>query len=441
MEWYFTLALILGALLVCLIVLRLPVFVALLGIGCVILIGEYGWIGAARQVPLGFASALSAHSLAPVVMFFLMGEILFRTGIVERAINAITLSLDRVPGKLAASATTAGGVLSIVSGSSTATTGLLGKNLIPSMQKLDYKPGLALGSVMSAGSLAMIIPPSTTAVVLGATASIPVGPLLIAGLLPGILMAVGYLIVQFVYVMVFKGDGNEREITRGAERPSFWQRTKDLPGALLPLLLIFALVLGLIMFGIATPPESAAFGVLAALVVALVQRRLTLKVLWESAKSTMVISGAILLLIGAAGSFSQALAASGVLPGFLALFSNLEAATWVILVLLLLVVIFLGMFLETLSIIMITAPFFVPIITGLGVDPVWFGILWLIALGLSMVTPPFGLELFVMRRVAPQYSMGTIYKSIFPFLLSPFAVMVLVFLFPAIAVGLGANAE
>lgn len=370
MEWYFTLALILGALLVCLIVLRLPVFVALLGIGVVILIGEYGWTAAARQIPLGFATSLSSYSLAPVVMFFLMGEILFRAGIVEKAINAITVSLDRVPGKLAASATTAGGILSIVSGSSTATTALLGKNLIPPMQKLDYKPGLALGSVMSAGSLAMIIPPSTTAVVLGATASIPVGPLLIAGILPGIIMAVGYLIVQFVWVLFFKGDGNERAHESGGSQLSVWQRTKALPGALLPLLLIFAIVLGLIMFGIATPSESAAFGVLAALVVALVQRKLTLKVLWESAKSTAMVSGAILLLIGAAGSFSQALAASGVLPGFLSLFSNLEAPTWVILVLLLLVVIFLGMFLETLSIVMITAPFFVPIISGLGVDPV-----------------------------------------------------------------------
>lgn len=441
MEWYFTLALILGALLVCLMVLRLPVFVALLGIGVVVLIGEYGWAAAARQVPLGFASSLSSYSLAPVVMFFLMGEILFRAGIVERAINAITLSLDRVPGKLAASATVTGGVLSIVSGSSTATTALLGKNLVPEMEKRDYKPGLTLGSVMAAGSLAMIIPPSTTAVVLGATASIPVGPLLVAGILPGILMIIGYLLVQFVWVFVFKGDGNERSEVAGADRLSFWHRTKALPGALLPLLVVFAIVLGLIMFGIATPSESAAFGVLASLVVALMQRKLTWKVLWESAKSTAIVSGAILLLIGAAGSFSQALAASGVLPGFLSLFSNMEAASWMIVVLLLLVVIFLGMFLETLSIVMITAPFFVPIISAIGVDPVWFGVLWLIALGLSMVTPPFGMELFVMRRVAPQYSMGTIYKAVFPFILSPVLTMVIVFFFPILATGLTANSQ
>lgn len=433
MDWYLTLALILGALLFSLIVLRLPVFVALLGIGVVVLIGEYGWEAAAGQVPLGFASSLQSYSLAPVVLFFLMGEILFRSGIVEGAIGAIRLALDRVPGKLSASATVTGAILGVVSGSSVATTALLGKNLVPAMRKMNYTPVLALGSVMSAGGLAMVIPPSTTAVVLGATASIPVGPLLIAGILPGVLLAIGYLIVQFILVIFFKGDGNEREALAGAERPSFWERTKGLPGALLPLLVIFAVVLGLIFYGIATPTESAAFGVLAAFVLALLQRRLTLKVIWESATSTVITSGGILLLIGAAGSFSQALAASGVLSGFLGEVRGLEAPDWLILVLLLVIVLFLGMFLETLSIVMITAPFFVPIVSDLGVNSVWFGILWLIALRLGMVTPPFGLELFVMRRAAPEYSMGTIYKASLPFILSDVMVMTLIFVFPAIA--------
>ncbi|GGH47448.1 TRAP transporter large permease subunit [Microbacterium album] len=436
MEWYVTLALILGSLLFLLIVLRVPVFVALLGIGLVILIAEYGWTAASRQVPLGFAASLSLQTLAPVPLFFLMGEVLFRTGMVERAINSITLALDRLPGKLSASATSAGAVLGIVSGSATATTALLGKNLIPEMRKYEYKPGLAIGSIMSAGGLSMVLPPSTVIVVLGATAQIPIGPLLIAGLIPGLLMVAGYFVLQTIWVLKFNGDGTERAHMEGVVRPSFWQRTKELPSSLLPLIVIFALVLGLILFGIATPTESAAFGVLAAVLFAAVQRRLSLKLLWESAKSTTITAGSLLLLIAAAGSFSQALAASGVLPGFLRLFNDLEAPTPVILILLLLITVFLGLFLESMSIIMITAPFFVPIIAGLGVDSIWFGVLWLIALRIGLVTPPFGLELFVMRRVAPMFSMGTIYKAAVPFVASDVIVMALIFVFPVLATAL-----
>lgn len=440
MEWYVTLTLILVALLFCLIVLRLPVFIGLLGIGSIVLIAEYGFDAAVRQIPLGFASSLQSYSLAPVVLFYLMGEILFRGGVVERAINAIKLSLDRVPGKLSTSATITGAILSVVSGSSVATTALLGKNLIPAMRTLKYKPGLAAGSIMSAGGLAMVIPPSTTAVVLGATASIPVGPLLIAGILPGVMLAIGYLVVQFVWVTFFNGDGDERKQSK-ENRLGFWERTKKLPGALVPLLFIFAVVLGLIFFGIGTPTEASAFGVIAAAMISILQRTLTFKILWESAKSTVIMAGGILLLIGAAGSFSQALAASGVLPGFLGEIRGLEAPTWIILALLLFIVLFLGMFLETLSIVMITAPFFVPIITDLHVDPVWFGILWLIALRLGMVTPPFGLELFVMRRAVPEYSLGTIYKAAVPFISSDLVVMILIFIFPVIATVLIGNAS
>lgn len=433
MEWYFTLALILGSLLFLLIVLRVPVFVALLGVGLVVLIGEYGWVGASRQVPLGFAASMSLQTLAPVPLFFLMGELLFRTGMVERAINSIRLALDKMPGKLSVSATSAGAVLGIVSGSATATTALLGKNLVPEMRKYNYKPGLALGSIMSAGGLSMVLPPSTVVVVLGATAQIPVGPLLIAGLIPGLMMVVGYFVLQLIWVMKFNGDGTERDRAEGEIRPSFWERTKDLPASLLPLIAIFALVLGLILFGVATPTESAAFGVMGAVFFAAIQRKMSLKLLWESAKSTTITAGSLLLLIGAAGSFSQALAASGVLPGFLRLFNQIDAPTPVILILLLLIILFLGLFLESMSIIMITAPFFVPIIAGLGVDPIWFGVLWLIALRIGLVTPPFGMELFVMRRVAPMYSMGTIYKAAVPFVTSDLIVMALIFIFPILA--------
>jgi tripartite ATP-independent transporter DctM subunit len=439
MAWYVTLTAILLILLTLIILFRVPVVFGLLGTSLIVLFWVYGFDAASRIVPLGIASSMSAQALAPIVLFFLMGEIMFRSGTVSAAVEAIRTALDRTPGKLAISSTVSGAVLGAVSGSPMATTALLGKNLVPEMIRLKYSPRLASGSVLSAGGLAMVIPPSTVTVVLGATAGIPVGPLLVAGIIPGVLLATGYLIVQTVWVRGFGGDGEERNLSSAGERSPLWERVKGLPGALLPLVLIFALVLGLIIFGLATPTESAAFGVLAAVGVAATKRQLTRTMLWESARSTAILVGAVLLLVGCAGVFSQALAASGVLPGFLSAFGAFELSGTVMVILLLAVVVFLGLFLETIAIIMICAPFFMPIITQLGVDPLWFGILWLVAMQIGLTTPPFGMNLFVLRKVVPDFSMGVIYRSALPFLSSDVTVVALLIVFPALITGFAAE--
>lgn len=432
MEWWVTLAFFLISLLA-LLALRVPVAFALLAVNVVGAVVVFGFEGGVNQLVLSTQSSLAKFTLLPVPLFILMGELFFRSGAATRAIAALDLLLGRVPGRLGVLTTGSGTVFAVLSGSTLANTALLGKTLMPEMERRGYARPLAMGSIMAAGGLAMIIPPSSLTVIWGATAGVPVGPLLIAGILPGLIMALAYLVIIMVWSVFFRGAPRTDvvpDVTAG-------QRVRAFVVDLLPLSGIIFLVTGMIFFGLATPIESAALGAVGALVLAAFYGKLTWGVLLRALVGTAHVSGMLLFILVGSAVYSQVMSFAGATSGVVNWFLGLSESPLVIMLMIMLVVLLLGLFLEQISIMLVTLPFFMPVVHDLGWNPIWFGIVMLINLQIALTTPPLGLGLFVMKGVAPAGTKLTqIYRAAVPFVISDIVVIALLIAFPAIVLWL-----
>lgn len=436
MEWPLFLTLFLCCMVV-LLLLRVPVAIALLAIGVGGAVLLYGFGPGVQLSILGITSGLASFNLVPVPMFILMGDLLFRSGIAQRALNGVSALLGRVPARDAVLATGSGALLGILSGSPMGTTAILGGTLVPQMVRNGYNHRLAMGSVLGAGGLAMIIPPSTLIIIWGATANVPVGPLLIAGLLPGLLMALNYAVVSMTWGRVFGGAPRSQNV----ERLSTGRRLRAFAGNVLPLGVVVFAVLGLILLGVATPSESAALGVGAAILLTVVYRSFSLRTLWTCCIETAAVTGMVFLIVSAATIFSQVLAGSGATRGLIgALTGTVENAT-VAVVMMLAITFLLGTFLEQIAIILLTVPFFMPIVDAFAVDPIWFGIIFMISLQVGLTSPPFGMTLFVMRNYQPPGTKTVdVWISAMPYIASDVVTVAILMAFPIIVTVLPAVA-
>lgn len=435
MEWYWALLLMLG--LVCgLMAAGLPVafafFVANF-IGAVIfLTGTAGLVAAIR----GSMAAVANFNLAPIPLFILMGEVLFHTGVAFAAVGAIERLIARVPGRLSIVSVLSGIVFSALSGSTIANTAMLGSVLLPDMLKRGYRPVMAMGPIMAVGGIAMLIPPSALAVLLGSLAKIPIAELLIAGVIPGLLLGASFLGYIVIHCAIDKSLAPSYDVP---PLPA-WQRWRPVLVDVLPLFSIFAVVLGSIFTGVASPTDSAALGTLMSVVVAAVYRKLTFANLIKSLVETAKLTTMILFIIAASASFSQILAFSGATDGALQAIAQFQMTPLVAVVVMISILLFLGCFLDQVSMMLLTLPFFMPLAIGLDLDLIWVGVLFLLSMEIGLLTPPFGLLLFVMRGVAPRETkMATIYAAAVPFILIEFAVLALVVLFPSLATFLPAQ--
>ncbi len=412
LEWYWTLAFLLGSLLV-IMFMGVPVafgFLAINMIGAWVFLG--GWAGL-QQVAHNTVDGLVSFSLTPIPMFLLMGEVLFRTGVAARAIEAVDRLIIRVPGRLSLVAIAGGTVFASLSGSTVANTAMLGSSLLPDMRKRGYRPTIAMGPIMAVGGIAMLIPPSNLAVLLGSLSGISIADLLIGGILPGLLIAVCF----FAYVMV--ACILNPSLAPAYPLPPMTLRERVMPFAIyvLPLLLLFVVVVGSILAGIATPSESAALGAAGAVVAAAGYRALTWPALRTSLIETAKITVMIFIIIAASLSFSQILGFSGATNGLVAFIKTFDLPALAILLIMLGILLVLGCFMDQLSMMMITLPLFMPLARLAEIDLVWFGILMLLTLEIGLVTPPFGLVLFCMKGVAPpDISMRQIYAAVVPFI-------------------------
>ena len=433
MEWYLAL----GILLVPLFLLMgagIPVAFTFLGVnilGAWLFLG--GEVGLAQLVRNSIGSVTN-FALAPIPLFVLMGEILLHTGLAFRAINAIEQLIQRVPGRLAIVGVLGGTTFATLSGSSIANTAMMGSVMLPDMLKRGYHPTLAMGPIMAVGGIAMLIPPSALIVMYGSLAGISIAKLLIAGIIPGMLMAacfLGYVIVRSrLRPQDAPADDAPTSLTG-------WERWRPLVRDVLPLFLIFVAVVGSILTGWASPTESAAIGVFATLVATVAYRSASWRGLIEAVHSTVRVSIIILFVMVASTTFAQLLSFSGAASGFLALIREWNLEPWLLVLGMLAIVLVLGCVVEQVSMMMITLPFFMPLVTAAGIDPVWFGILMLIGLEIGLLTPPFGLLLMVMQSVAPSsIRLGQIYKAAAPFIVIEIAVLALLFLVPVLATGL-----
>ncbi len=432
MEWQSAALLMLGGV-TALILVGPPVAFCFLAINLVgawlFLGGEFGL----QQLVRNGTASLTNFSLTPIPFFVLMGEVLFRSGVAMRAIDAVNRAIAAVPGRLAVVAVVAGTIFSAISGSTIATTAMLGALLLPQMLARGYDRGMAMGPIMAIGGVDMLVPPSALAVLLGSLAGISISGLLIGGVVPGLLLS-----ILFVGWIVLRASLNP---TLAPPDPGPPGQATILPLLVhvLPLVAIFAAVVGSMVGGIATPTEAGAVGAFATLVVAALYRGLTFRALTEALAGTVAVSGAILFILLGAITFSQVLTFSGAGNGIIEVLQAWQLEPWQMVLLMMAVLLVLGCFLDQVSIMMMTIPFFVPVAQALGLDMVWFGVLFLICMQIGLLTPPFGLLLFVMKSAAPpDVRMREVYLAAAPYVAFSLLALVLVFLFPVLATGLGA---
>ncbi len=432
MAWYEATLLMIGGLLA-LMFFGMPVAIAFLAInivGVVIFMG--GMIGI-DQLVANATTSVTSFALVPVPLFLIMGELLFHTGLAIRVFDALDKCFGGIKGRLSYLTVGGGTIFATLSGSSMANTAMLGTTLMPDMIKRGYKPHMIMGPILATGGLAMIIPPSSLAVLLGSLARIDVGALLIAGLVPGLVLALMFLATIRIQIAL------DPEAAPGyaAERASLSEIVRALAVDVLPMGIVVFAVVGLILLGWATPTESAAFGALSVVVLAACYRTLSWEAVVRSLTGTLKVSAMMLMIIVGSTTFSQILAFSGASSGLIAFATSFELNAYVVLAIMFLVLLLLGMFMDQLSIMMLTLPIFMPLVALYGFDQIWFGVVMLLALELSLATPPFGLLLFVMVGVSPAgTTIGQVARAALPYIACTLLLVVLLALFPQLALWL-----
>ena len=481
MEWYLALILMLGT--VCLAMfVGLPVafaFFAANVLGTFLFInGDIGLV----FMPMEFNNAIN-FGLAPIALFLLMGEILLHTGVAFKAIGAIDRMISRVPGRLSIVSIVGGTVFSSLSGSTIANTAILGSVLLPDMIKRGYKPAIAMGPIMAVGGIAMLIPPSALAVLLASIAEQSVAQLLIAGIIPGILMAllffayvVGRCVIdptlapsytpdesyldEPITLTVNFGDKNIFTITYGGTAKRTINRLLPFLIYILPLSIIFVVVVGSIFFKIAAPTEAAALGCISALgacyffkvfnktvkITGIEGADFSFKEIWKALIETSKINVMILFIIAGSLVFSQALSNSGATDGLLQAVSDMNLNKLTIVIIMVLVLLFLGAFMDQVSMLLLTLPFFLmgtnSFQVAFDIDVIWLMVLMLITMEISLLTPPFGLLLYVMKGIAPfNVTIGQVVMSAMPFIAIEVVVLGLLIAVPEVAIWLPSMIE
>ncbi|MFC2019155.1 TRAP transporter large permease subunit [Chloroflexota bacterium] len=432
MEWWVLLPLILGVLVIIMLT-GLPVafcFLALVTIGAFLVWrGDIGLL----QVIFGIKESIAKFILLPVPLFVLMGAVMFHSGVAPNMLNALNKWLGRLPGRLGLLAVAGGTLFATLSGSSSASVALLGSTLVPEMEKQGYKKPLTLGPILGSGGLAIMIPPSGIAVFLAIVAEIPIGKFLIAIIIPGVLMAILYAAYIILRSWLQPSIAPAYDVAPIPLSEKLMSTVKHI----LPLVLIIFSVLGVMLLGIATPSQAAATGALATVVLSAAYKKLTWPVIKKSLITTVEISVMIFMIIATAKVYSQILATTGASRGMIQFATSLPLAPIILIAGMQVVVIVLGMFMPLGGITMICLPLFVPVVKTLGFDPVWFVVMFLLSVEMGYTTPPFGVNLFIMKGVAPPDStFGDMVRAALPFLYCDAVALILILIFPQISLWL-----
>lgn len=434
MSWQFAAFLLLGGSTV-LLFMGIPVaftFIAVNIVGASLYLG--GAVGI-EQLVRNSVLAVSNFSLTPIPLFVLMGEVLFHTGLALKVIEGIERLIKQVPGRLAVVAVVAGTVFSAISGSTIATTAMLGSLMLPVMLSRGYNPVMATGPIMAIGAVDMLIPPSALTVLLGSLSGISISKLLIGGVLPGLILSVAFVGYIVIRVLLNPSLAPAAPI----EERHGWAKYKLLVLYVIPLISIFVVVVGAMSGGLATPTESAALGAIATMALATAYRVLTMKALMAALRGTMIISAMILFIILGATTFSQILSFSGATEGIVSGIMGQGLSPGMILAGMLLLLVFLGVFVDQVSMMLITLPVFMPIVLRIEIDLIWFGVLYLICMQLGLLLPPHGMLLMTMRGVAPpQVTMVHIFRAVVPYIVMSLLLLGLILAVPAVATWLPA---
>ena len=413
MDWYVTL--LAGiAILFALFLSGAPIFLAFLFAiltGVYFIIGPFGFPMVANSI----LDTVSITSLASIPLFILMGELLFRSGTMDVLFDSIDKLVGRVKGRQYVLVVVLSAVFGALSGVAMAVAAMLGRAIMPGMVARGYDRNIAAGLIVSGASLAPIIPPSLLAIIVGSIADVSIAKLLIAGVIPGLLLGGIFLIYVFIRIAInpklapANSDSEQGDVTSGEMA---WALIRILPFAIV----IFS-VMGFILMGIATPSESAATGVVGALITAAIYQNLSFKMIWNSVMASITVSAMILAIMAMSKMFTQLLAFTGATSELVELVANLGYGPLTMLITMLAVPFVLCMFIDTIAVILLTIPIYQPVVDAMGFDPVWFWLLFLINITLGAITPPFGYTLFAFKAVVPDMSISDVYKATWPFVI------------------------
>lgn len=429
MEWFEALGLLVGSIML-LMAIGMPVALAFLAAN---IIGAWVFMGGDRGVVALLNNgwgALTIFALVPIPLFLLMGEIFFQTGLGSRMFSAIDKLLGRLPGRLSYVTVLGGTGFSTLSGSSMGSTALLGSLMVPEMNRRGYKSHMSIGPILGTGGLAIIIPPSALAVLLATLAKIDVGALLIAGVIPGLILASFYVATIYLQTKIDPDAAPAYDV----EQMTAAEKLGILMRDVVPMIGLMVVIVIMMINGIVTPSEAAAFGALGVLILAAFYRCLTWDAVKKSVRGALRVTLMAYLIVFGSATFSQLLAFSGASKGLINWATGFDLDPTLMLLVMFGVLLLLGMFMEQISIMLLTVPIFFPLAQTLGFDPIWFGLIMLLSLEISFTTPPFGLLLFVMKGVAPpNTTMREIYRAAIPFILCSLLVVALLILFPPLA--------
>jgi len=417
-------AVVLGALLLFLL-LSIPVAAALAALGLSMgsiftpfplykALGEISW------------SVGTDFLLLAIPLFVLLGEILLRAGIAERTYRALFHWLSWLPGGLMHANVATSAMFAATSGSSVATAATITTVALPQARKFGYAESLFAGSIAAGGTLGILIPPSINLIVYGFLTNTSIPRLFLAGIVPGISLTILFMMGIVVICLI-----NPK--LSGQKVSSSWSQRFGGLKDLIPVLLIFVVVIGSIYAGFATPTESAALGVLAALALAAAHRRLSLVMLRDVVEGTMRTTAMIMLILFAAYFLNFVLASIGLTQMLTDFVNNLGMSPMATMLVIVVLYVVLGFFVETLSLMVITIPIVAPVVVGLGFDPVWFGVLLILLIEMALITPPVGLNLYVVQGIRQRGSISEVMIGSIPFVALIMLMIFLLLLYPDLA--------
>lgn len=412
--------------LIFLLALRIPVAVSM---GLIGIVGTAAFVSPRAVVQIANIAYSQTWSFVLVIvpLFVLMGEVIALSGLGAALFRAAAIWLRRLPGGLAIGTIAASAGFASVCGSSPITAATIGAMAVPEMTKHGYARSLAAGATAAGGTLGILIPPSVPMILYGVITETSIGGLFLAGILPGLMMAA--LLSGTVILQVLMNPSIAPAITH---RVSFTERVKTSAEAF-PTVLIAVMIIGALYAGIASPSETGAFGAAAAVLVALALGKLKGGVLPKALQKTVRTTGMFMLLL-VGGLFSSfVLTRLGVPQDISNYLTGLDVPPWVIIVTINVLLLVMGMFLDPLSILVIVVPIFLDTIVGLGYDPIWFGVIVTIQIEIAAITPPVGLNLFVLRTVVPDLSITETAKGAIVFVIPMLIGIALLLVFPQIA--------
>jgi tripartite ATP-independent transporter DctM subunit len=429
MQWWLIISLLFGGM-VFLLLTNLPIAFAFLVVN---MVGAYFFLGGIPGlvgVVTGAFTSITTFTLLPVPFFILMGELIFHSGLGLNAVNVLDKWLGNLRGRLSLLAIIMGVIIGALSGSTIATCALLGTILLPQMLEKGYSKSMSLGPLMGVGTVDALIPPNALTVVLASLANIDVGQLLLAGIPAGIMMSALYFIYVVLWLRIFPQEAPMYIVPKILLK----EKVRVTVQYLLPLGFIIFMVIGLIFLGAATPTEASATGTLGSFILALIYRRLNWEVIKKSVMSTVKVTTMIFMIIIVSSTYGEILAFTGAAAGMTSFITSLTIPPIIILIGMLVVVLIMGCFMETVAIMMITIPIYMPVVNAFGFDKIWYGVMMLIALETGLITPPFGVTLFVMKGVAPpEITMGDIWRAVTPYVIVDILCIALVMAMPNIA--------